>query len=112
MCVDHLNEHNPKIFSINKTHSQFLCRGLFLRKLKVSVCWNFVLEANTIQCNSFNLHVCLHVISRFLIVEIQRLCSGDMTDASAVYCFQNNLFSQAKNPGSTPMANTVCEWQR
>jgi hypothetical protein len=114
MCLDHLNGQNPKIFSINKTHSQFLCGGFFLRKLTVSVCWHLVLEANTIQCNSFILHVCLHVVSRFLIVEFQLMCSGEISDAPAVYCLQNNLFTQAKNAGSTPVTNTVqvCERQR
>ena len=60
---------------------------------------HIVLEANTVQCNSFILHSCLHVISRFLIVEFQRLCSGKITDAPAVYCLQNNLVSQVKTPG-------------
>jgi hypothetical protein len=112
MWLDYLNGRNSKIFSINKTHSQFFWGGLFLPKLTVSICWLLVLEADTIQCNSFILHVCLHVISRFLIVEFQRMYSGEMTDDPAVCCFQTNLFNQAKNARSTPMANTVCERQR
>jgi hypothetical protein len=83
-----------------------------LPKLTVYICWFLVLEANTIQCNIFILHVCLHVILRFLIVEFHRMYSCEMTDDPAVYCFQNNLFSQAKNAGSTPMTITVCDRQR
>jgi hypothetical protein len=83
--------------------------GLLLRKLTVCICWHLLLEANTIQCQSFILHVCLYLISRFLIVEFQRMCSGAMTDAATVYRFQNNLFSKAGKAGCTPMANAVCE---
>jgi len=40
------------------------------------------------------------------------MCSGEMTEASAVYFFQNNLFYQAKNAEFTSVANTVCERRR
>jgi hypothetical protein len=82
------------------------------RQLTVSICRHLVLEVNTIQVKSFILLVCLHVISRLLTVEFQRMCSCEMTEGAALYCFQNNLFIQAGKAGSKPMANTICERER